>query len=399
LLAKAFAARNGDKLKRLFGGDFNGYPSQSEADSALCWLLAYWTRDPVQIDRIYRRSKLFRGKWDKRHGATTYGEQTVEKALAGTTEHRDDGNHDYDSSNSSHEKKEVPLIVTMDEIKTEKVDWLWTNRIPIGRLTLIDRDPGSGKSWFSLVIASAITKAAALPFGQKPTSPGNVLLMSCEDGYADTVRPRLDQLGADVSRIAIPNPGRGLATTMLNASFIEQAVKLQGPALVIVDPIIAFAGGKNTDKANDVRELLSPLMGIAQKYALACLVIRHFTKQTDTKAMYRGSGSIDFMAACRSAFIIVESEEPNMRVLAQVKNSLGPKSPSVSFYIDENGFRWGKQVDSDAEELLAATRTDNRKREKVQLEAAEQFLRETLSNGAMPSSQVKERARRRWYRQ
>jgi RecA-family ATPase len=281
----------------------------------------------------------------------------------------------------------------MDQIKPEKVDWLWIDRIPIGRLTLIDGDPAAGKSWLSLAVASAVSKGEALPFGQKPKSPAGVLLMSCEDGYSDTVRPRLDQLGADVSRIAIPNPGRGLATTMLNANFIEQAVKIQGPALVIVDPVVAFAGRKNTDKAGDVRELLSPLMGIAERYALACLIIRHFTKQVDVKAMYRGGGSVDFMAACRSAFIIVESEEPpNMRVLAQVKNSLGRKSPSLSFSIDDAGFRWGDQVDSDAEELLAAGRTEGRKKENVQLETAKQFLREVLSNGPAASNDVRTRA-------
>lgn len=291
------------------------------------------------------------------------------------------------------ETNKESLIVTMDEIKAEKVDWPWTNRIPFGWITLIDGDPGAGKSYLSLAVASAVSTGESLPFDQKKKSPSGVLLMSCEDGYGDTVRPHLDQLGADVMRIAIPNPGRGLATTMLNASFIEDAVKIQRPALVIVDPVIAFAGRKNTDKANDVRELLSPLMGIAEKYALACLVIRHFTKQADTKAMYRGSGSIDFMAACRSAFIIVESEdEPNMRVLAQVKNSLGPKSASVSFYIDESGFRWGKQVDSDAETLLAANKNGGRARERVQLDSAQKFLTDLLSNGPVASNSVRDKA-------
>ena len=285
-----------------------------------------------------------------------------------------------------------PLIITMDQVKAEKIDWLWDNRIPIGRLTLLDGDPGSGKSFLSLEIASRVSRGEALPFGGKKRSPANVLLMSCEDGYSDTVRPRLDRLGADVSRIAIPNPQRGLSTTMLNASFIEQAVKELGPSLVVIDPIVAFAGRKNTDKANEVRELLSPLMSIAERYALACLVIRHFTKQVDAKAMYRGGGSVDFMAACRCAFIIVESEdEPNMRVLAQVKNSIGSKSLSVSFCIDENGFRWGGHVAANADELLASSRSDNR-REKVQLEAAESFLRETLSNGPMTSNGVKDKA-------
>jgi RecA-family ATPase len=282
-----------------------------------------------------------------------------------------------------------PLIITMDQIKAEKVDWLWTNRIPIGQITMLDGDPGSGKSTLSLVIASAVSKGLALPFGEKPKAAANVLLMSCEDGYSDTIRPRLDSAGADVSRIVIPNPGRGLSTTMLTASFIEQAVKVVGPQLVIVGPIVAFARGKNTDKANEVRELLSPLMSIAERYSLACLVIRHFTKQVDARAMYRGAGSVDFMAACRAAFIIVESdEEANMRVLAQVKNSLGPKSPSLGFYIDEKGFRWGRQVDTDAEGLLTASRSDTRRKERAQLEAAQRFLEETLSNGPISSNDL-----------
>ena len=319
-----------------------------------------------------------------------------EAAVVGELEQRVMANGAAPNDNGkSQGKKETqpPLIITMDQIKAEKVDWLWANRVPIGRITLLDGDPGSGKSTLSLEIASAVSKGAALPFGERPRAPANVLLMSCEDGYSDTVRPRLDKAGADVSRIAIPNPGRGLSTTMLNASFIEQAVKELGPALVIVDPIVAFARGKNTDKANDVRELLSPLMSIAERYALACLVIRHFTKQVDARAMYRGSGSVDFMAACRSAFIIVESnEESDLRVLAQVKNSLGPKSRSLGFYIDEKGFRWGQEVDTDAEGLLTASRTDTRRKEKGQLEAAKSFLQETLSSGPIASNSVKAKA-------
>jgi len=290
-------------------------------------------------------------------------------------------------------KKPEPLIITMDQIKAEKVDWLWTNRIPMGRLTLIDGDPAAGKSWLSLAVASEVSRGEALPFGRNPAGPANVLLMSCEDGYSDTVRPRLDQLGADVSRIAIPNPGRGLSTAMLNASFIEQAVKQLGPALVIIDPIIAFAGRKNTTQSDDVRQLLSPLMGLSERHAFACLIIRHFTKQVDVRAMYRGGGAVDFMAACRSAFIIVESEEePGTRVMAQVKNSLGPKSPSLSFRIDSDGFHWGSEVDIDAEGLLAAHRTGSRDKEKGQLELAKRFLEETLSAGSSPSNKVKAKA-------
>jgi len=86
LLDKAFCARNGEKLKRLFEGDISEYPSHSEADLALCSLLAFYVADKAQLDRLFRRSGLYREKWDERHGAKTYGEATVEKAFAGKTE-------------------------------------------------------------------------------------------------------------------------------------------------------------------------------------------------------------------------------------------------------------------------------------------------------------------------
>jgi predicted ATP-dependent serine protease len=284
------------------------------------------------------------------------------------------------------------LIATMDEIKAEKVDWLWSNRIPLGRLTLLDGDPGVGKSWLALAIASAVTKAEALPSGEKPRSPGNVLLMSCEDGLGDTVRPRLDQLGADVSKIAVPDPTRGLATAMLNASFIEQAVKQLGPKLVIIDPIAAFSGRRNTQRSDEVRELLSPLMALAERYVFACLLIRHFTKM-DAKALYRGSGAIDFVAACRSLFLIVESDEqPDARVLAHVKNSLGPKVSSITFTIDANGFRWGNEINVDADELLVQSQSQNRKKDKSQTEAACEFLRQALAKREVASILLEEDA-------
>jgi putative DNA primase/helicase len=283
-----------------------------------------------------------------------------------------------------------PIFVTMDTIKAEKVDWLWLNRIPLGRLVLLDGDPGAGKSYLSLAVASAVSRGKSLPGGEKPLSPSNVLLMSIEDGFGDTVRPRLDSMDADVSRIVIPNPKRGLAPSLMNAAFIEAIVKETGPALVVIDPIIAFTGKKDSDRASQVRELLMPLMVIAERYAFACIIIRHLNKQGNSKAMYRGSGSIDFMAACRGAFVVAEDpDERGKRILAHVKNTLGPKQPSLSFYID-GGFRWGEQVERDADELLQPSQSQGR--EKTQLEVAKRFLEDVLSGGPMPSNSVKEKA-------
>src|SRR5262245_53937750 len=237
------------------------------------------------------------------------------------------------------EKKSESLVLTMDQIKPEKIEWLWRNRIPLKYLTTVDGDPGIGKSYLTLAVAAAVTTGNPLPGGDKST-PANVFLLSMEDGLADTIRPRLDQLGADVSRVVVPNPKRGFITAFLNDDFIRKAVKEVGPKLVIIDPMIAFVGKADPDKAGQVRGLLSPLMRIAEEHCLAILIVRHFTKITDRKAMHSGSGSVDWVAAVRSGFIITESDdEPDMRVLAQHKSNQTGKAPSVTFYIDDKGFR------------------------------------------------------------
>lgn len=236
-----------------------------------------------------------------------------------------------------------PLFVSMDTIAAEKVDWLWPNRVPIGRITLLDGDPGAGKSFLCLAVATAVSLGASLPGSPKFRTPSNVLLLSIEDGFADTVRPRLDSMGADVAKIFIPNPKRGLAPSLLNAGFIETTVKQIGPLLVVIDPIVAFSTKTNKSKDHEVRELLNPLMTIADKHSLACIVVRHFTKNESAKAMYRGSGSIDFMAACRSAFVVAEDgQQEGRRILAHVKNSLGPKQPSLSFFLITAAFDGAK---------------------------------------------------------
>src|SRR5262249_46809903 len=152
-------------------------------------------------------------------------------------------------------------------------------------------------------------------------------------------------------------------------------------------------GREESEKAKETRELLSPLMDIASRYALACVIVRHFTKVVDARAIYRGSGSVDWMAAVRSAFIVVESEdEPGLRILAHVKNSGGDKSPSLGFYIDKMGFRWGEVVDFTPDELLAANRSETRKRQSEQLDGARDLLRSLLVNGPMPSTKIFQKA-------
>src|SRR5262245_9865709 len=189
-------------------------------------------------------------------------------------------------------------------------------------------------------------------------------------------------MSANLSRIIIPNPQACLIYNPLG--FIEDVTKQVGPALVIIDPVVAFTGKADTSKAWEVREFMAPLMVLANQRGFALILVCHLNKQNASKAMYRNSGSIDFVAACRSCFIVAEDpDEPGLRVLAHIKNSLAPRQPSLSFYIDKNGFRWGDEVDVTADELLGPNVTRNRERR--QLETAKKFLEQILANGPMLS--------------
>jgi hypothetical protein len=231
----------------------------------------------------------------------------------GSTENRED-------NSTQAESDELDELVTLDTITPEAVNWLWPDRIPIGKLTQIAGDPGVGKSFLSLKIASALSRGEALPGNKKPQSPSSTLILSIEDGYGDTMRPRVDAMGGDPSKIIIPK--RGFIPSTMSIERLERWVKKTGPALVIFDPIISFTGRADTSKASEVRAFLSPLMVLAETYSFACIIIVHLNKQGGSKAIYRGNGSIDFVAACRSAFLVAEDpEQPERRIVAHAKNT------------------------------------------------------------------------------
>jgi RecA-family ATPase len=185
----------------------------------------------------------------------------------------------------------IAWVTTMDEIKEEPTQWLWRPRIAIGRMTLIGGDPGTGKTYVALAVAAAESRGDALPGGTKPKSPSNVLLISLEDGLPDIIKPRLRLLSADQSRIAVPNPERNLPAQLINASAIEQMVKALGPRLVILDPLMAFASGRNTREGAQMRQMLTPIIDLARKYSFALLVVLHLNKGNN-KAIYKFQESI-----------------------------------------------------------------------------------------------------------
>ena len=291
-------------------------------------------------------------------------------------------------------KTRTPITVRVLDVQRENVSWLWQDRVPIGKLTLIEGNPGLGKSWLTLAIATAVSTGSALP-GDVAREAANIILMSAEDGLADTIRPRLEDMGAALDRVIalrgmVNEKGEEHTISLADLDVLGEAIIAAKPRLVIVDPIIAFTAGKDTHKANEVRSLLAPLAALAEKHGCAIVAVRHLNKST-SQALYRGQGSIDFVAACRSAFVVGENpDDAEARVLCHLKSNLAPKTSSLVFGIDQGRFGWKGESSLTAEQVLAVPAEGD---ERTRQGDAKSFLEQMLAEGPVNSSEVEKQAK------
>lgn len=242
--------------------------------------------------------------------------------------------------------------VQMSDVKPETIHWLWGMRIPLGKLTLIEGDGGLGKSYLTLYIAAKIST------GEMMSEPRKVVLMSAEDGLSDTIRPRLTAMGANLHNViavtGIKDRSGEKAISLKELPLIESLVIQHKPALLVIDPVIAFMSGSDTNRAGDVRSLLAPLASMANKSKLSVLMVRHLNKNSDQKATYRGQGSADFYNACRSAFMVVRDPEDSSKcVLCQTKNNLAPLQKTLHFWLEDNAIVMGRESYITADQALA----------------------------------------------
>lgn len=273
--------------------------------------------------------------------------------------------------------KEEKKVVQMSTVAPEDVSYLWYPYIPIGKVTLLEGDPGLGKSWFTMALAAFISSRTRLPRAKEcPT--GKVLLLSAEDGLADTIRPRLDKLDADVKRVFAYNSSvyfdeDGFAE-------VEEQIEAIKPSLVIIDPIVAYMGSKvDMFRANETREIMTGLADIAERQGCAIIAVRHLTKGGKDKAIYRGSGSIDITAAARSVLMVGQHpEESDTRCICHIKHNLSPKGDTIEYSLDahrKNPFRFEGFSYITPEEIMKADPNQNSQKVK---DEAEKFLAERL---------------------
>lgn len=274
------------------------------------------------------------------------------------------------------EKKAVPMI-RMSEVQQTEVDWLWYPYIPFGKLTIIQGNPGEGKTFFAMQLAAACTNRKFLP-QMEPFEPFNMIFQTAEDGLGDTVKPRLLSAEANLERVLVIDDADNPLT--LADERIENAIRENNARLVIIDPLQAFLGANvDMNRANEVRPIFRRLAEVAQSTSCAIVMIGHLNKASGSQSTYRGLGSIDITAVVRSLLFIGKvRSDPTTRVIVHEKSSLAPSGQSLAFSLgDEKGFRWIGAYDISAEDLLAGgegSKTELKQEQAVKL--IEEFLSE-----------------------
>ena len=280
------------------------------------------------------------------------------------------------------EKKAVPMI-RMSEIQQTEVEWLWYPYIPFGKLTIIQGNPGEGKTFFAMQLAAACTNRKYLP-QMEPFEPFNVIFQTAEDGLGDTVKPRLVSAEADMERVLVIDDTEHPLT--LADKRIENAIRENNARLVIIDPLQAFLGANvDMNRANEVRPILRRLADTAQNTNCAIVMIGHLNKASGSQSTYRGLGSIDITAVVRSLLFIGKVKtDPTTRVIVHEKSSLAPPGQSLAFSLgDEKGFRWIGAYDISAEDLHAGGEGN---KTELKQELAVKLITEFLAEGKKVSS-------------
>lgn len=293
------------------------------------------------------------------------------------------------------EKQNVELkLIHMEDVVSKEVEWLWYPYIPYGKITIIEGDPGEGKTTLVLKLAAALSRGLPLPCDDdKEYEPIHIIYQTAEDGIEDTIKPRLVKAGADCSMIrVIDETDKELSMT---DDRLEQAIIETGARLIILDPIQAYIGATvDMHRANEIRPVLKHLGMNAEKYNCAIVLIGHMNKAAGSKSTYRGLGLIDIQATARSVLLVARlRDKPNIRIMAHDKSSLAPTGDAIGFEVTEDsGIVCIGPYDITIDELLSG----NEGRGKKKLDIAENFIKEYFgTNKVIPSNEIMMEAAKR----
>lgn len=299
--------------------------------------------------------------------------------------------------------KSEAVVHRLSDVQPEQLEWLWPGRIPLGKLTLLAGDPGLGKSFVTIDMAARVSVGAVWPDDSKRQQQvGSVVMFNCEDGLRDTIRPRFEQAGADLTKIIAVEGVRAFDPTskvILQRGFslasdlprlADEVTKLADCRLVVIDPVSAYLGEADSHKNAEVRALLAPLAELAEKHRLAVVMVNHLSKSVGTKAIYRAMGSLGFVAAARAVWHFAKDpDNEQRRLILPAKMNLAPDPTGLAYQIENGGVRWeADAVKMTADDLMAREADAQANGKGTRRTEAVEWLRELLNDGSVASKQV-----------
>ncbi|HEX6537520.1 MAG TPA: AAA family ATPase [Gemmatimonadaceae bacterium] len=293
-------------------------------------------------------------------------------------------------------------VITLADVRPERVEWLWPGYVPFGYLTMLEGKGGIGKSTMMLDLAARLSTGAPLPGGAR-RGPFGTLLMMQEDGLEDVIRPRLDNAGADMSRVhalstVVDEDGNEVYPALPDAvTEIERLMIQYDCRLLVIDPIMNyFAKGYSTGIDSEIRQVLMPLHEMCKRNRFAAVLMRHLNRRQGAEATDRGTGGSGFLNVARSALVVArDPDNPVQFAMAQSKTNLAGQSPTLLYALEncENGaarLAWGGVSRHDADALVQLSGS---KEEMSELEEAVAFLRDLLAEGEMLAREAQRHAR------
>ena len=302
-----------------------------------------------------------------------------------------------------------PVYRKMSEIEPKPVNWLWEDYIAKGTFTLITGEPDLGKSQITLSLTSVVTTGGIWPLGGKRCKEGDVILLSAEDSPEHTIRTRLEANGANLGKVHLldgirtsdSNSECNLFNLKSNLNELESMInEIEGVSMIVIDPLSAYLAGVDAYKNTEVRSKLTPLSILAEKYDIAIVGVEHPPKSSNGRAMNQVGGSIAFVAASRSAYLVSKDpEDEERRLFLKIKNNLSNYSGGISFTVEShklpNGIEiskvvWGDEpVTITADEVLSYyNQTEFQHKKELRVK----WVKGELADGPKNAAEVKKKA-------